>query len=74
MKTRKQVLNEMKTALENDLVKQYIILDYKKFQFEADLKYKGNTEAKKELSAAEFAVERTVSMIEWIKKEYKKTK
>lgn len=71
MKTRLTVLKEMLVLLENDYVKQQILADYKKHQFENDPKYKGNAEAKKEVGAANFSVERTGAMIEWLKKQIK---
>lgn len=74
MKTRKQFLNEMKAQLENDVVKMTIIADYKRFQFESDPKFKGNTEAKKELDTALFTIERTEQMLVWVKNQLKTTK
>lgn len=66
MVTREEVLKQMKEKLENDMVTQGVLLDYKTFQFESDPKYKGNTEAKKELDTVKFGIERTEAMLKWI--------
>lgn len=73
-KTRKQILNEMKAQLEHDVVKLTVVADYKRFQFESDPKFKGNTEAKKELDASLFTIERTEHMLSWVKAQIKKCK
>ena len=71
MKTRVQALEEMKALLEDDLVRQNIIAEYKKYQFENDEKLKGNAEADKELKAAIFGVYKTEAMLKWIANELK---
>lgn len=66
MKNRTEVLLEMQDKLQQDIVTQNILLDYKTFQYEKDPKMKGNTEALKELNAVRFNIERTQAMLDWI--------
>lgn len=69
MKTRKEVILEMITALENDKIKQEILVDYKRNSFENDEDLKGNLEAKKQLDATEFSLKYTLKMLEWLNKQ-----
>ncbi len=69
MKNRIDFLKEFKATLEEDLIKQTIIADYKKYQFESDAKLKGNAEAEKESKAAIFNIYKTEAMLKWIEKQ-----
>jgi hypothetical protein len=69
MKTRKQQVSEMIDALQDDLIKQEIIKDYRQFAYDNDERLKGNLEAKKELNASASQIDRTTKMLEWLNKE-----
>lgn len=68
-RTRKQQVSIMIDELENDLVKQEVVHDYRKWVYENDERLKGNTEAQKEVKASEFSIERTKKMIKWLNDE-----
>ncbi len=72
MKNRNEVLAEMQAKLEQDIVTQSVILEYKTFQFEQDPKMKGNTEAEKELKAVKFTIDRSEAMLKWVIEELAK--
>lgn len=71
MKTKKQQISEMIEQLQDNLVKLEIVQSYRQFVFENDEDLKGNTEAKKELNATDFAISKDKKMLEWLKKELK---
>jgi len=69
MKTRKQQLEEMLLALQNDNLRLTIIRDFKQFLFDNDEELKGNLEAKKEIDATNFSLKTNEKMTLWIEKE-----
>jgi hypothetical protein len=73
MKTRKQQISEMIDGLEDDLIKQQVVKDFKEYLFNNDEKFKGNLEAEKDLKASEMAIYRTETMLKWLNDELLRT-
>ena len=69
MKTRKETVLKMIDDLENDLVLQQVLKDYRTYAYEEDEDIKGNDQAKKELNANIMKIEHTEKMIAWLNKE-----
>ena len=73
MKTRKQQISDMIGGLEDDLIKQQVVKDFKEYLFNNDEKFKGNLEAEKDLKASEMAIYRTETMLKWLNDELLRT-
>jgi hypothetical protein len=73
MKTRKQQISEMIEGLEEDLIKQQVVKDYREYVFTSDERFKGNLEAEKELKASEMSIDRTEKMLKWLNDELLRT-
>ena len=69
MKTRKEVVLKMIDDLENDLVLQNVLKDYRAYAYENDEDIKGNTEAKRELEANKMKIAHSEKMMKWLNKE-----